>query len=921
MKPNLIDAPEPNLTLERLRSLYELISRMNSVYDLPELLEFVVDQALSLTGGQRGLLLLNDDYEQSRQHVAVARGLEDGHHLDEVYQFVSTTVIQDVLERGEPRLVLDLKVDPRFGDGASRTTLVSKRIRSVLAVPLKIEAGLVGLIYIDHPRRAVFGQSDLDFLSAFANQSALAINRARQHQRQLEQLALINELSRSVVQVLDLDEVLTRIVNEATRMLNVETGSVLLLDEAAAQLFFATSVSEGKRVQITTRLRRDQGIAGWVVSTGQVACVSDVSRESRWFGEVETGFVTRSLLGVPLALDGQALGVLQVLNKKSPAGFNADDIAQLSAFATWATIAIQNARLYQQANQARQLAALNDLALTLSSSLDLDTILRVGLGRAIELLTATAGAIQLLDDQTQPAFFAKQVNQGLAAEPAMLKQQEQVLTRLAQLVIEQTPDQTIVLDRTQPDLAGIWPGLGFETAAAAPLKLSGQVGGVLFILGRDRRVFTDDESRLLTSLARIIGLAAQNAIHYSQLSAQTKHLTYLNEVGTALTSSLELAHVLKVIIEGVNAMLETERTSVFLIEPDTNELVLRYSNEGDANIRLPAPWQGIAGWVATHDQPALVNNTLSDPRHLRQIAVETGYQAHSILCVPLKVSGEVIGVVEVLNKRGGRQFSHYHQVLLTELTRWAAIAVHNARLFDERVQAFQRLAAEQQRRIAAETRGAMAAVILDMAHTMNNIVGAIRVWAATLEHTAQAKPQTPLSSFKKELGRIQRNAEEAIRLIGAITGPLEQAAVAPTELHGCLAAAIESCWWPDNIQLEQQLGPEIPPVQANDKRLEAVFHNLLSNAVQALTPQGGHISVQTCLTGEGEVAVSIADNGPGIPPDLQTMMFNPGVSGTAGGLGIGLWLVETFIHQFDGRIDFTSSAAGTTFVVTLQVMI
>ncbi len=921
MKPNLGDAPEPNLTLDRLRSLYELIGRMNSVYDLPELLEFVVDQALSLTGGQRGLLLLSDGHEQSLRQVAVARGLEDAPHLDEVYQFVSTTVIQDVLERGEPRLVLDLKVDPRFGDGASRTTLVSKRVRSVLAVPLKIEAGLVGLIYIDHPRRAVFGQSDLDFLSAFANQSALAINRARQHQRQLEQLVLINELSRSVVQVLDLDEVLTRIVNEATRMLNVETGSVLLLDETAAQLFFATSVSEGKRIKITTRLRRDQGIAGWVVSTGQVACVSNVCRDPRWFGEVETGFVTRSLLGVPLSLDGQVLGVLQVLNKKSPAGFNADDIAQLSAFATWATIAIQNARLYQQANQARQLAALNDLALTLSSSLDLDTILRVGLGRAIELLTATAGAIQLLDDQTQPAFFAKQVNQGLAAEPAMLKQQEQALSRLTQRVVEQTPDQAIVLDRTQPALAGIWPGPGFETVAVAPLKLSGEVRGGLLILGCNRRVFTDDEVHLLTSLARIIGLAAQNAIHYSQLSAQTKHLTYLNEVGTALTSSLELAHVLQVIIEGVNAMLETERTSVFLIEPDTNELVLRYSNEGDANIRLPAPWQGIAGWVATHDQPALVNNTLSDPRHLRQIAVETGYQAHSILCVPLKVSGEVIGVVEVLNKRGGRQFTHYHQVLLTELTRWAAIAVHNARLFDERVQAFQRLAAEQQRRIAAETRGAMAAVILDMAHTMNNIVGAIRVWAATLEHTAQAKPQTPLSSFKKELGRIQRNAEEAIRLIGTITGPLEQAAVAPTDLHGCLAAAVESCWWPDNIQLEQQLGPEIPPVRANDKRLEAVFHNLLSNAVQALTPQGGHISVQTCLTGEGEVAVSIADNGPGIPPDLQAMMFNPGVSGTAGGLGIGLWLVETFVHQFDGRIDFTSSAAGTTFVVTLQVMI
>ena len=66
----------------------------------------------------------------------------------------------------------------------------------------------------------------------------------------------------------------------------------------------------------------------------------------------------------------------------------------------------------------------------------------------------------------------------------------------------------------------------------------------------------------------------------------------------------------------------------------------------------------IVGWVATHDQPALVNDTLSDPRHLREVAVETSFDARSILCVPLKVEGEVIGVVEVLNKTAGQQFSY-----------------------------------------------------------------------------------------------------------------------------------------------------------------------------------------------------------------------------------------------------------------------
>jgi signal transduction histidine kinase len=111
----------------------------------------------------------------------------------------------------------------------------------------------------------------------------------------------------------------------------------------------------------------------------------------------------------------------------------------------------------------------------------------------------------------------------------------------------------------------------------------------------------------------------------------------------------------------------------------------------------------------------------------------------------------------------------------------------------------------------------------------------------------------------------------------------------------------------------------VPPVKANAKRLETVFHNLLSNAIHALAHQGGEIRLCVEQTASEVVKIAISDNGPGIPADLQSNMFNPGVSGREGGLGIGLWLVETFIHQFDGRLDFTSSEGeGTTFLITLQ---
>ncbi len=481
-------------------------------------------------------------------------------------------------------------------------------------------------------------------------------------------------------------------------------------------------------------------------------------------------------------------------------------------------------------------------------------------------------------------------------------------------------DVELVVDATRPAA----PEIGLRLAAAhlgaiamVAIKVGGSVSGGLLLVSRPARYYAPEDLSLLNGVARIIGLAAQNALNYLQVQAQAAQLKTLNDIGSALTRSLEVERVLEVVMEGVNTLLQTELTSVFLIDEQTNELVLRYSNRGDTPIRLPAPWQGIAGWVATHDQPALVNDTHSDPRHLRRVATETGYRAHSILCVPLKVEGQIIGVVEVLNKTGGEQFTHSHQSLLVELTKWAAMALHNARLFDERVQAYRRLTAEQQRRIAAETRGAMASIILDMAHTMNNVVGAIRAWALSLEYAVQDTPAEPLSHFARAIAKIRDNTEEALKLMSTMTGPLEQVEVAPIDLPACLRAAVKSCWWPENVSLQHDFGEHIPPVLAHQGRLEAAFHNLLSNAIQAMTRQGGQIRLSTRYPVEGMVAITVADTGPGIPPELQERIFNPGVSGKAGSLGIGLWLVETFIHQFNGRIEFTSAATGATFTVYL----
>jgi len=503
------DLFEQETALEHLKGLRELIERMNSVYDLEELLTFVVDKALHLTGGYRGLLLLSNDQARELREIALVRGEEpDDQRLQQALEAASSTVIQDVLARGEPRLVLDLPADRRYEGIASPETLKLKQIRSVLAVPLKVGQEPVGLIYIDHPKKAIFGQSDLYFLTAFANQAAIAIHRAREHQRKIDELTHLNELSRSVVQVLDLDKVLTKIVSAATEMLNVETGSVLLLDEDRAELYFATSVSNGKPVEISTRLRKDQGVGGWVLSSGQPACLNDLAGDPRWYGEVEVDFNTQSLLCVPLQAEQRALGVLQVLNTKKREGFRDEDLALLSAFAASATIAIENAHLFREARQARQLRALNELALGLGKTLELKAILEFGLKQSLRLLEAEAGLISLFYHPGEPS----QVAEGLAQEPVLAGAQTKLIQACLDLMAQRDSDELLIIDELQahPQLSRLdLAGAGFKALALAPLKIGRENKGVLMVMHRTGRSYSEEWLSLLGGIAPIISLAVQ----------------------------------------------------------------------------------------------------------------------------------------------------------------------------------------------------------------------------------------------------------------------------------------------------------------------------------------------------------------------------------------------------------------------------
>jgi signal transduction histidine kinase len=164
--------------------------------------------------------------------------------------------------------------------------------------------------------------------------------------RDAKRLELLLQVGRLLSSKLDLQELLTTVLGLAARVADAETASLLLLDPAKDELYFDVALGLGEEAA-KIRLKMGQGIAGTVAQSRASEIINDVRRDPRWSPKMDeqSGFVTRSILAVPILLKGKLVGVVEAINKRG-GGFDDADREALEAFASQAGVAIDNARLF-----------------------------------------------------------------------------------------------------------------------------------------------------------------------------------------------------------------------------------------------------------------------------------------------------------------------------------------------------------------------------------------------------------------------------------------------------------------------------------------------------------------------------------------------------------------------------------------------
>jgi phosphoserine phosphatase RsbU/P len=316
-----------------------------------------------------------------------------------------------------------------------------------------------------------------------------------------------------------------------------------------------------------------------------------------------------------------------------------------------------------------------EVADVVNTTLDLDTTLRRVAELVRKVIDYEIFAILLLHEKTQDLRFRFQV--GYPAEMA-----ERLHIKVGEGVTgiaAQRREAILVHDvAEEPQYISAVPGVRSELAV--PLIVKNRVIGVIDIESIHPNHFTEEHKRLLTLIGSRMAIGIENARLHTRTSRQARTLLLLNEIARELTSILNLDELLKHIGELLSRLIDYQMFSILLLDASGEKLQHRFSIRFQENIQLKHDiplGMGIVGYAARHRQAVLVPDVKKDPRY-----IQTNPETRSELAVPLIYKEKVIGVMDLEHTRKGF-FTDDHRRTITTLAAQVAIALENARLYEE----------------------------------------------------------------------------------------------------------------------------------------------------------------------------------------------------------------------------------------------
>lgn len=331
--------------------------------------------------------------------------------------------------------------------------------------------------------------------------------------RRLKEITNLYQASKSFSPTMDFEALMETVLDWALKITPADGGSIMLVDPVTQELTMhaARGVSAGGR---QSRIKVGTGIAGWVAKEGKPLLLHGGVKDRR-FRSLAPRAVIRSAMSVPLVAEGRVVGVLNVNNTSSRPLFDEDDLKVMKLFAERASIAIENARLYDVSNsRIEELTNLNELGKDLSSTLEIEEII----GLVFDMLTRSIdfSATGILVTDFEPKLYCALREKFSGTE--LLRLERAAVKSLTRFSAPKVRDVDVDIIRGRPHFkAEDASRRDVNSILCLPLKLQKKCLGLIFVASFDVEAFTVDNLRTLSTLSSQVAVSLENARLYQNL--------------------------------------------------------------------------------------------------------------------------------------------------------------------------------------------------------------------------------------------------------------------------------------------------------------------------------------------------------------------------------------------------------------------
>ncbi len=802
---------------------------------------------------------------------------------------------------------------------------------SPLFVSLNSKAGLIGwLVLGSRLSGEPYSRQDLEFLESLADQSALAIERAQAItvlEKRVRELNVLSQVSQAINFSVSFDYLLELIYAQTGRVLDVRNFSIVLNEPRTRTLSYAFFVenSDRKTAQEKQPWPYGVGLSSEVIRSSRPILTDDYLGECARRRVPPLNRPYHAWLGVPLNASSQTLGVISVASTDPGRTFTEEQLKIFSAIADQAATAIDKARLYQQTEErARQLATLNQVAQTITSTLELEPLLERVLQSAVDILGCEAGSLFLIDEETTDSVFKVAVGsvagdligqrvpagRGIVGSAAQSGQP---------VIVNDTASDPRWFQKTDKTTNFV-----SRAVMAVPLRVKERIIGVIEVINkRDGSPFDEEDISLLTAFAGQAAVSIENARLFNltdnELRASVDELQDMQRIDRKLNQDLDVTIAMTVVLERALTKASADAGLAGVI---TAEGMVIVAHQGYGKAILPyldVPLPAMAGLVSrltSSNEELLIANVQTDEE---AFAVLPGVASQ--LAIPIRREAETIGVI-ILESTRADAFTG-DTSFLTRLADHAAIAVHNARLFNE----------------VNAANLAKSEFVSFVSHELKTPMTSIKGYADLLAVGAMGA----LSEIQQQaMNTIRGNVDRMATIVSDLTDiariesgrmRLEMKAIPFQGVIDDVIRTVQGQYDAKEQTLVKEVEPDLPLVWGDHVRLVQVLTNLMSNGYK-YTPAGGTIRLAVKRSaniwdpkGAPEVLlVSVHDTGYGISPADQKKIFTKFFRAEdraireAPGTGLGLNIFKLLVELGGGKAWFESELGkGSIFHFTVPL--